>query len=95
MPPRLTLDTLDSLHLTLQRLEQASNSAEDQQAMADLKTIILNRRAELEVLQALGQEDNASTAEMTQPADLVAPSTSTKNEYSAPSPDTLELEKLN
>lgn len=94
MPPRLSLDTLESLHLTLHKLEQASSSVEDQQAMADLKRIILNRIGELEVLQALGPKETVDEAAATQPADLIPPPVATEQDYVAPSPDSADLEKL-
>ncbi len=46
-------ETLDSLRVTLQKLEQTTDPASDGQDVAELKQILLNRIAELEALQVL------------------------------------------
>jgi hypothetical protein len=53
MHPRPTRDTLRSLRITLQKLEQNSDADEDASAMVELKRILMNRIAELELLSAL------------------------------------------
>jgi hypothetical protein len=53
MTPRNTRETLDSLRVTLQKLEQTADSVSNGQDVAELKQILLNRIAELETLNAL------------------------------------------
>lgn len=53
---RPSCDTLRSLRITLQKLEQNSDGDEDASAMVELKRILLNRIAELEVVSALESE---------------------------------------
>jgi hypothetical protein len=57
--------------VTLQKLEQNSDPDQDPAALADLKTILLNRIAELEV--ALTLEPAADSSEQPSPADLIPP----------------------
>jgi hypothetical protein len=57
MTPRSTRETLDSLRVTLQKLEQTADSVSDGQDVAELKQILLNRIAELETLKALQPPD--------------------------------------
>ena len=54
MNPRPTRETLDSLRITLQKLEQTAHPASNGQDIAELKQILLNRMAELEALDVLG-----------------------------------------
>ena len=53
MDPRPPTDILRSLRITLQKLEQNHHADEEASAMAELRRILLNRIAELEVLSAL------------------------------------------
>ena len=53
MTARPARETLDSLGVTLQKLEQAIDPASGGQDVAELKRILLNRIAELEALEAL------------------------------------------
>ena len=64
-------ELLTSLRVTLQKLEQNPDPAQDPAALADLKTILLNRIAELEV--ALTLEPAAETPKPPAAADLVPP----------------------
>ena len=57
--------------MTLQKLELSTDPDQDQAALADLKTILLNRIAELEV--ALTLEPEADSASTPAPADLIPP----------------------
>ncbi len=59
MVSRPTLDTLESLRITLQKLEHGLDSLQDATAMAELKRSILLRIAELEAANTL-QHDAAS-----------------------------------
>jgi len=67
MNPRPAQETVDSLRVTLQKLEQAADPVSDGQDVAELKRILLNRIAELETLQAL-QPEQVATAPA--PSDL-------------------------
>lgn len=53
MISRSTQETLESLRVTLQKLEQAADPASNGQDVVELKQILLNRIAELETLHAL------------------------------------------
>ncbi len=64
MQRRSTRDTLRSLRITLQKLEQNFDANEDASAMVELKRILLNRIAELELLSAL---ESGHPAEMDTP----------------------------
>jgi hypothetical protein len=67
MASRTSLETLESLRVTLHKLEQTTDPSSDVQAVAELKQILLNRMAELETLNALApQQPEAAPA----PADL-------------------------
>jgi hypothetical protein len=50
-------ETLDSLRVTLQKLEQTADSSSNGHDVAELKQILLNRIAELEALHAMQPED--------------------------------------
>ena len=60
MSLRPTPQTLGSLRLTLQNLEQSADPTSDPQELAELKGILLRRIAELEVLDALSSQSAAS-----------------------------------
>jgi len=58
-PPR---ETLESLRITVARLEQSSDLSTDPQEAAELKRILLARIADLEVLAALEAQSPVSTS---------------------------------
>ena len=91
MTARPARETLDSLRVTLQKLEQETDPASNGQDGVELKQIMLNRIAELEALQALLPEEVASVSA---PSDL--PSIAVTTEEAAPkeAADTPRLEKL-
>jgi len=74
MSLRPTSQTLESLRLTLQNLEQSADSTSDPQELAELKGILLRRIADLELLDALSSQSAASPVSDEQsngaPADL-------------------------
>jgi hypothetical protein len=77
---RAPKDTVESLRLTLQRLEQFSDPAHDAEAKAQLKRILMIRIANLEALEALRAETLGPAAKETarsSPArlDAIPPST--------------------
>jgi hypothetical protein len=57
MTARSARETLESLRITLQKLEQTSDPASNREDVAELKQILLNRIAELETLHALHPEE--------------------------------------
>jgi hypothetical protein len=69
MTPRSPRETLESLRVTLHKLEQSTDAASDGQDAAELKQILLNRIAELETLNALNPADPEPVA-ATAPSDL-------------------------
>jgi hypothetical protein len=59
MGTRPTSITLDTLRLTIQQIEQqTSDESVDLHSVEELKRILLNRIAELEVIEALAQPEN-------------------------------------
>jgi hypothetical protein len=73
-------ETLESLRLTLLKVEQGAEPDHDAEALAELKRILLQRIAELEAIQALesaGAQPVAETAGEPNPADLVPPASMT------------------
>ena len=56
MTPRPMPDTIETLRLTLQRLEQTTDPARDSAHLAAIKRVLLNIIAELEIAQALEVE---------------------------------------
>ena len=57
MVGRPSVDTLESLRVTLQTLEQASSTMQDASALADLKRMVLLRIAELEAANTLPHDE--------------------------------------
>jgi hypothetical protein len=76
-------ETLESLRLTLLKVEQTAEPDQDREALADLKRILLQRIAELEAVQALEiqalesaavlESASGATEDKPNPADLVPP----------------------
>jgi hypothetical protein len=65
---------LESLRLTLLKVEQSADPEQDAEALAELKRILLQRIADLETIQAL-ESAAGQTADEPSPADLVPPVT--------------------
>jgi hypothetical protein len=57
---RTPQETVQSLRLTLQRLEQSADSSTNPDEVAELKQILLRRIADLEVLGVLESQSSAS-----------------------------------
>lgn len=68
MSLRAPKDTIESLRLTLQRLEQTSDAAQDPEARAELRRILLLRIANLEALEALKSGTAQEALEIPRPA---------------------------
>ncbi|MGA9669003.1 MAG: hypothetical protein WBQ94_07335 [Terracidiphilus sp.] len=99
MIPRPLPTTLESLRATLQKLEQTSDPNLDEASFGELKRIILNRIADLELSQTLEQA-RGEAAEPTQPEpprpdELVPPPSKSEAAASPANGDSTDLEKLN
>jgi hypothetical protein len=93
MNPRPLPNTLESLRTTLHKLEQTSDPDQDEASMTELKRVLVNRIADLELSQALSPAVDEATARP-EPDELVPPSSIPESE-SAPAPlDTTDLQKL-
>jgi hypothetical protein len=72
---RPTHETLESLRLTLLKIEQSAEPDQDAEALADLKRILLQRIAELEAIEAI-ESGAAETTDQVEdeagPADLIS-----------------------
>jgi len=89
---RPTRETLESLRVTLHKLEQATDPASNGHDVAELKQILLNRIAELETLNAMQPEEAASTPAV--PSDLPPLAAVTEQESVKETFETTGLEKL-
>jgi hypothetical protein len=92
MNPRPARETLDSLRVTLQRLEQTIDPSPDGHDVAELKQILLNRIAELEALQALQPPEVIAPAQA--PSELSPIAITAEKELAREAPDQTVLEKL-
>lgn len=91
MAPRSSKETLESLRLTLQKLEQTTDSPANGQDVAELKQILLNRIAELEALSAMGPEVESAPSS---PSDLPPLTNGTGEEMVKKAADAIPLEQL-
>jgi len=92
MRRRPTPKSLELLRMTLQKLEQTS-PASGEASIADLKRVLVNRIADLELAKTLEPAD-AEFDEAHEPADLVPPQSKTEERSHEMAGDTLQLEKL-
>ena len=92
MNPRPARETLDSLRVTLQKLEQAADPVSDGQDVVELKRILLNRIAELEALEALQPEEVVPEPA---PSDLPSIAAVAEEQPTQETADATGLEKLN
>jgi hypothetical protein len=69
-------ETLESLRLTLLKVEQSADPEQDAEALAELKRILLQRIAELEAIQAL-ESAAAEIVDKPNPEDLILPASVT------------------
>jgi hypothetical protein len=94
MPLRPDEDVLNSLRITLQKLEQDPNVAQNAESLAAFKNIILNRIADLEMAATLAPPDSAE-APPPAPSDLVPPASIAQDEpQQGAATGSPELEKL-
>jgi hypothetical protein len=59
IPRRPTTKSLESLNLTLQQLEQSGDPDQDDASITELKRVLLNRIADLELSKTLETDDNS------------------------------------
>ena len=92
MAPRSAKETLESLRITLQKLEQSTDSPSNGQDATELKQILLNRIAELEALSAIepAEAESASVS----PSDLPPIATSIEEDGVKNAVDAIPLEHL-
>jgi hypothetical protein len=92
MAPRSSKETLESLRVTLQKLEQSTDSPSNGHDVAELKQILLNRIAELETLSAMepAQAESAPTS----PSDLPPLAVTTEENTAKKVSDAIPLEQL-
>jgi hypothetical protein len=93
LPRRPTPKSLELLNVTLQKLEQTGDPGKDGASIADLKRVLVNRIADLELSKTLEPAD-AEIDEAYQPADLVPPLSITEEGRPEKSIDTIQLNKL-
>jgi len=92
MTARSARETLESLRVTLQKLEQDKDPASNRQDVAELKQILLNRIAELDTLQALHpEEEEVAQAPATSDLPSIA---AAEGETAREAADAVGLEKL-
>jgi hypothetical protein len=93
IPRRPTLKSLESLNLTLQNLEQTQSPGKDDAGITELKRVLLNRIADLELSKTLETEDDKSD-KAPEPADLVPPPSITEEGALEEDIDKASLDKL-
>ena len=79
---RPTLETLESLRATLQKLEQTDAASDDSKSISELKRVLLHRIADLELAQILEKTTDGATDKPLQPADLVLPASTLEEDHS-------------
>jgi hypothetical protein len=92
MAPRSSKETLESLRVTLQKLEQSTDSPSNGNDVVELKQILLNRIAELEALSAMEPAEVESAP--TPPSDLPPLAVTTEEDTPKKVSDAIPLEQL-
>jgi hypothetical protein len=93
MRRRPTPKSLELLRVTLQKLEQTSDPASGDASIADLKRVLVNRIADLELVKTL-EPDDVEVDEAPEPAHLIPPGSMTEESFHEMAGDSLQLEKL-
>ena len=93
MPRRPTPKSHESLHVTLQKLEQTGDPGKDDATIPELKRVVLNRIVDLELSKTLETEDD-KIDKAPEPADLVPPPSMTEESPSEEGVDKTQLDKL-
>jgi len=89
MPRRPTRKTLESLHVTLQKLEQTENPVPNEESISELKRALLNRIADLELAKTL-ETTEPEVEKAPEPSELVPPHTTEEGA----SADLINMEQL-
>jgi hypothetical protein len=92
MASRSSKETLESLRVTLQKLEQTTDSSSNRQDVTALKQILLNRIAELEALSAIEPAEVESGP--SSPSDLPQLAVATNEDGVKKAVDAIPLEHL-
>ena len=90
---RSAQETLESLRVTLQKLEHTAADAQGADSMATFKSILLNRIADLE-MPATVAPANAEIADPPAQADLDIPSSMAQEEPQSEARDVIQLEAV-
>jgi hypothetical protein len=93
MPRRPTPKTLDSLKVTLHKLEQTDSPAQGPDSMSELKRVLLNRIADLELSKTLETSDD-ETDEVPDRADLATHASMKDERVAEEAVDAVKLYKL-
>ena len=93
MRRRPTPKSLELLRVTLHKLEQTSDPASTEASIADLKRVLVNRIADLELAKTLERAD-VEIDETPEPTDLIRPRSMTEEGSHEMAGDPLQLEKL-
>jgi len=93
MPRRPTPKSLESLRVTLQKLEQTSAPGGGDVSMGELKRVLVNRIADLELTKTLVLAE-AETDEAHEPSDLIPPQSRTGEGSHEMASDAIPIEKL-
>ena len=95
--PTMTLrpadETLESLRVTLHKLEHTADPDQNADSMAAFKSVLLNRMADLELAATLAPAD-AEISRPPAPDDLVMPTSMAESDPRKEVIDTTQLEKL-
>ncbi|MGA2352102.1 MAG: hypothetical protein ABSF70_16830 [Terracidiphilus sp.] len=79
--------------MTLQKLEQTENPAEAPESITELKRVVLNRIADLELSKILETADTA-TEEAPDPAELIPPPSAIEEDHQGESVESANLDML-
>jgi hypothetical protein len=93
MSRRPTPKSLESLHVTLQKLEQTSDPDRKDASISELKQVVLNRIIDIELSNTLATADD-EIDKVTSPADLIPPPSMTEERTPEKGIDKTPLEKL-
>jgi hypothetical protein len=93
MTLRPTDEALESLRVTLNRLEHTANPDQDADSMAAFKRILLNRMADLELAASLAPGD-AEISQPPAPDELVMPTSMAKSDPDEEATGKTQLEQL-
>lgn len=93
MPPRPTPKSLESLRVTLQKLEQTGDPGKDGARISELKRVLLNRIADLEFSKTFESEDYR-IEEAPEPAKLIPPPSMTEDGPPEKDIDKTSIDKL-